>query len=134
MLGMSLEDYWNGDPQIAKWYRKADKLKTDRMNTQLWLQGMYVYEAIADLSPILQAFAKKGTKAQPYPDKPYALHGDAEKTERDIRNEERAAEKKGIEYMQAFMLEHNARFKNKKKQPEVGATGDKEVKANGGVG
>ena len=32
----------------------------------MWLQGMYIYDAISRLSPILRAFAKKGPKAQPY--------------------------------------------------------------------
>lgn len=39
----------------------------------MWLQGMYIYDAISRLSPILRAFAKKGTKAQPYADEINAL-------------------------------------------------------------
>lgn len=36
-----------------------------------WLQGMYVYDALLRASPLLHAFAKKGTKPKPYPTKPY---------------------------------------------------------------
>lgn len=34
---------------------------------------MYIYEALCDVSPILQAFAKKGTKPAPYSSEPYAI-------------------------------------------------------------
>jgi hypothetical protein len=34
---------------------------------------MYIYEALCDVSPILQAFAKKGTKPTPYSSEPYAI-------------------------------------------------------------
>lgn len=46
------------------------------------MQGMYVYEAICDVSPILHAFAKKGTKPEPYAKEPYAI------TESEIRERE----------------------------------------------
>lgn len=42
-------------------------------NNELWLQGMYYYEAIVRASPILAAFAKAGTKPIPYLEKPYTL-------------------------------------------------------------
>lgn len=35
--------------------------------------GMYIYDAIGRLSPILHAFAKAGTKPEPYIDKPYPI-------------------------------------------------------------
>lgn len=43
---------------------------------------MYIYEAICDASPLFHAFAKKGTKAHPYRDRPYPLNG-----EKDIKSE-----------------------------------------------
>lgn len=63
----------------------------------LWLQGRYVYEAIQNLSPILHAFAKKGTKAEPYRNEPYDLFGDkkeisAEEKEKKEKNEALVAE------------------------------------------
>ena len=61
-IGMTPDQYWDGDPALVKYYRKADELKWERKNQELWLQGMYFYEAICDASPVLHAFAKKGTK------------------------------------------------------------------------
>ena len=53
------------DCELVKYYRKAAKIKQDLDNQNAWLQGAYFYEALADVSPILHAFAKKGTKPIP---------------------------------------------------------------------
>jgi hypothetical protein len=60
-------------------FYKAYKLKNDDINDKLWLQGLYVYEAILRASPILAAFAKAGTKPIPYLEEPYKL----DKTEKE---------------------------------------------------
>lgn len=54
-------------------YEEAHQLKERRDNYNLWLQGRYVYEAVAALSPILHAFAKEGTQAKPYLEEPFPL-------------------------------------------------------------
>ena len=105
---MTYEQYWNGDCTLTKYYRKADEIRKERRNEELWLQGMYVYEAICDVSPILHAFAKKGTKPQPYSDRPYAI------TEAQVKRiEEEKARKlaeKGKRFMEALMKSTNKRF------------------------
>lgn len=72
-IGMSYDLYWNGDCRLTECYRRAEEIKQRQRNQELWLQGMYVYEALCDVSPILQAFAKKGTKPTPYSSEPYAI-------------------------------------------------------------
>ena len=72
-IGMTYDQYWNDDCCLTKYYRKANELSKARKNQELWLQGMYIYEALCCVSPVLHAFAKSGTKPQPYPDKPYAI-------------------------------------------------------------
>lgn len=100
-IGMTYEQFWDGDPQLVKYYRQADELRIDRKNQELWLQGLYVYEALCDVAPILHAMAKKGTKAQPYPDKPYAITEKQRK--REIDEQERKVADKGIQMMERFM-------------------------------
>lgn len=70
---MTYEQYWYGDVWMVEAYRKAEKLRLSVVNQKLWLQGQYVYEAICDVSPILHAFAKRGTKPIPYRSEPYQL-------------------------------------------------------------
>jgi hypothetical protein len=72
-IGMTYDQYWNDDCALTKYYRKADEIKRSQKNQELWLQGMYIYEALCDVSPILHAFAKSGTKPRPYPERPYAI-------------------------------------------------------------
>ena len=46
-MGMSYEQFWYGDPCMAKAYRDADKLRRKRKNEELWLSGVYMAEAIS---------------------------------------------------------------------------------------
>lgn len=107
-IGMTPEQYWDGDSMLAKYYRKADELRKKRRNEELWLQGMYVYEALCDVAPVLHAFAKRGTKPVPYPDHPYALTvNDREEEKKLIERRER---EKARRYMEAKMAAINKRF------------------------
>ena len=107
---MTPEQYWDGDPSLAKYYRKAHELQRKRRNEDLWLQGMYIYEALCDVSPLLQAFAKRGTKAHPYVDHPYSITRDDRKEEKK-RKEEREREK-AKQYMLGKMAKINKIFKS----------------------
>ena len=108
-IGMTPEQYWDGDPALAEYYRKADEIRLERRNQELWLQGMYFYEAICDASPILHSFAKKGTKPYPYADKPYPLTDKQRK--QDTVSKEKAVADKGKKFMEAFMKLNNSKFK-----------------------
>ncbi len=81
-IGMTWEDFWHGDALMARAYRKAQRIRNKRENQQLWMQGLYVYKALLCVSPILHAFAKAGTKPEPYPDMPYPID------EQDAREQE----------------------------------------------
>lgn len=107
-IGMTYEQYWNDTPDLVKYYRKADEIRTERRNQELWLQGMYVYEAICDASPILQAFAKKGTKPHPYSDKPYSIT--EKKRKQDEVDREKATFDKGKQFMEAIMRLNNSKY------------------------
>lgn len=78
-IGMTYEQFWYGDPTMTKMYLEAYKIKekreTEKMKWITWEQGLYVYEAICDVSPVLRAFSK-ATKPLPYPEKPYGLAND----------------------------------------------------------
>ena len=60
-IGMTYKEFWEEDVSLAKIYLKAWKLKQKReaemIKWQLWEQGLYIYEAICDVSPILRAFS-----------------------------------------------------------------------------
>ena len=107
-IGMTPDQYWDGDPSLPKYYRKAHELQRKRRNEDLWLQGMYVYEALCDASPLLQAFAKKGTKAHPYAERPYSITNDDRKEEKKLR--EQREREKAKQYMLGKMVSINKQF------------------------
>ena len=107
-IGMTYDQYWNDNPLLVKSYRKAAELRKEQRNEELWLQGMYIYEALCDVSPVLNANAKKGTKPHPYSEKPYAIT----ESQRKYEEEEHARKvaEKGRRFMEAVMLSNNKRF------------------------
>lgn len=115
-IGMTYEQYWEGDCTLVKYYRKAEELRNEKRNQELWLQGMYVYEAICDVSPILQAFAKKGTKPIPYSTKPYPLTD--KQSKRDEEEKQRRLTEKGKKFMEAMATSINKKFEGKTQTKE----------------
>ena len=107
-IGMTPEQYWDGDCTLVKYYRKAEELRIDKRNQELWLQGLYIYEAICDVAPILHAFAKKGTKPTPYSDKPYPLNN--KQIKRDEEEKQRRLTEKGKRFMEAMAASINKKF------------------------
>ena len=71
-LGMSYDDYWNKEPELFLRYYNAEKLKQQKMNGELHLQGAYVYHALLCAYPLYNPFSKE-KKPKPYMDKPMPL-------------------------------------------------------------
>lgn len=108
-IGMTEEQYWDKDNQLVISYRKADELRMARKNQEMWIQGAYFYDALCRVSPILHAFAKKGTKPTPYLSEAYAL---TEK-QAELVQEEKSKKvfDKGKKMMEGFMAQHNQKFR-----------------------
>lgn len=89
-IGMTYDEFWNGDVSMVKAYRKAYELREKRRNQEFWMQGMYFYEALCDASPLFRFTMKKGSiRPEPYVKEPFPI------TEAEVRErEEREARKK----------------------------------------
>lgn len=100
-IGMSVEEFYDGDCTLCIAYREAHKHRTSLRNQEMWLQGMYVYEAILDCVPVLHAMPKKDAKPIPYSKHPYPLTDE----EKEMQEEQEAKEKaeKIREAMDSFM-------------------------------
>lgn len=112
-IGMTAEQYWDGDMDLVIAYRKADELRLERTNTELWLQGMYFYDALT--CTIGNAFCKKGGEKHEYAKKPYSITERQRENER--RNEERIKSEQMLAQMKAFAKQFNARRKG---ESEIG--------------
>lgn len=78
-MGMSADEYWDGDVWLAKAYRDAWKIKEENNNISQWLNGYYVYQAFGTV--LDQAFGGRSK----YPD-PIELYP-REKTAEEIQEE-----------------------------------------------
>lgn len=85
-MGMTYEQYWDGDPGIAAAYRKAYRLRREIANEEAWLQGLYNYGAFS--VTLANAFRPKGAKRQNYFEKPIRIFPMTEAEKRRVEREE----------------------------------------------
>ena len=72
-MGMGYDEYWNCSPQRYRAYRKAHQMKIEQRNTEMWLQGFYVYKAIETALHNQPAFATKPVKPVNYLEQPIRI-------------------------------------------------------------
>lgn len=112
-IGMTYDEFWNGDVSMTVAYRKADELRLKQRNYELWLQGMYMYEALCDASPLFRFSLKGGTiKPEPYVKEPYPV------TALEAREREEQAAKAREEQLKAQFALFAERVK-KQMSPET---------------
>ena len=101
---MSYDEFYDKDHELVIAYRKAYKDKRRQANEDMWRQGLYVYQAISRVAPLLIPF-NKNPKAEPYLDKPIPMFEEDVEKEKDS-----AVVNKGLAYMQAMMISINKKF------------------------
>lgn len=82
---MTYEQYWYGDPQMVGAFRKADKMRQERQDSEAWLQGVYIKKALE--ATVGNMFKPKGSKPSEYPAAPIL----AQQAEERKRTEEEQA-------------------------------------------
>lgn len=75
---MSYDQFWYGNPNLVIAYREAHKLAIELDNQKLWLQGLYIHNAVGVL--LANMFKGKGSTPEKYIEKPIDLFP-REKTE-----------------------------------------------------
>ena len=96
LYGMQYEDFWFGDPWIARAYAQYYLLKRRQMNEELWLNGIYVANAFQTV--LGNAFGKQKLK---YLEKPLDIF---EKTEAEKQRELRNERQKLINWLNKLKL------------------------------
>lgn len=92
------------NPSKMKPYIEADRLRLESKNYELWLQGVYFFDAIS--IALTNAFAAKGKKPVEYPSKP-------RKITPDTPEEREARAKREREKAIAFFKSMERNFKEK---------------------
>ena len=85
-IGMTYEQYWQGDPYLTRFYREAEKMRFNRENQMMWIQGLYINNAVETV--VYNAWCRKnGEKAITYYDKPIDFN-----VQKNIEDEKKEAE------------------------------------------
>ena len=103
-MGMTWTQFWLDAPELAIAYRKAEAIKKRRKNEELWLEGVYMAEA---LRATVGNMFSKGQK-YPYPAEPFPITA-AEQQERREREEKARMERMKAAFI-ARSLQMNTKF------------------------
>ena len=102
-IGMSYAEYWDGDPKLAQYYRKAYQIKQEEINNTAWLQGMYIYDAVSTaLHNSLRGLGKNKPPAKDYAKQPYEFKNKV-KSEAEKAREVQIEQQKAIAWMENFV-------------------------------
>ena len=106
-IGMSYAEYWEGDPKLTQYYRKAYQIKQEEINNNAWLQGLYVYDAISTaLHNALRGMGKQKPPPKDYAKQPYEFHK-KNKTEQEKAKEVEIEQEKAAAWMENFVRLNN---------------------------
>ena len=106
-IGMSSAEYWDGDNDLPRYYRKAYKMKQEQMNRDAWLHGLYVYDAVVSAMTHLNQ-DKKSHKS--YAPEPYSFA--KEENERIKAQKVAEAEAQAEVWMKSWVSATQRMFKN----------------------
>ena len=106
-IGVPYEEYWYGDYTRLKYYEEAYKVKLEQKNGELWLQGLYFYNALNAV--VNSALSKKGEPPKKYLEKPIRIT--------ELSEDEQEKEKQEIvSKFRAQLFEAGRRFEEKHKR------------------
>ena len=88
-IGMSSAEYWEGDPSLPRYFRKAFKMRQERENEQAWLHGLYVYDATISA---LTHLSKDKKDHKEYTSQPYSFDPEDYEEEQNSKVEEAQAQ------------------------------------------
>lgn len=120
-MGMSAEEYWDGESSLAKDYREAFRLRMenekahwDEINDRAaWMNGMYMRHALSSVLMLVNGFVPKGVEPKEYPDKPFMEKAAEEKKEENRKAKEEHEMQLAMAMMQARFIQFNKRFEEK---------------------
>jgi hypothetical protein len=113
-IGMSFAEYWEGDPKLAQYFRKAYLIKQEQFNNNAWLQGMYIYDAVSTaLHNALRGMGKTKPPAKDYAKQPYDIFK-KEKTPAEKAIEVEKEQEKAAAWMEQFVKSQSHRAKSQK--------------------
>lgn len=114
-IGMTYDEYWNGDCELTKHYRNAHEIRLKQRNYELWLQGLYIHDAVGVV--VANALRKKGAKPSKYTESPYPVTA---LEQREVRRREKVKQYESSKAKMKLIMEAiNARFRKSEVKTDV---------------
>lgn len=83
-MGMSSDEYWNGDARVCRAYRRKREEELKLQDEMLWRQGAYIYQALICVAPYFNSI--KPRKPEEYI-KPFSYMADEQKKRETEQNQ-----------------------------------------------
>lgn len=110
-IGMTYEQFWDGEAELPKYFRDAHDLRLREQNRMMYYQGAYVYAALTAVAPIVRAFSK-AKEPFPYPDDVFPITLKERKEVEERR--EKARYEQQLATMKTLMERLNNSFEERK--------------------
>ena len=128
MIGMTPEQYWDGESSLKPAYRKAYQLRMENEQRMAdinhWYMGQYIMAAIQATPLIVPGVnMKKGATQPDYPDKPFLIQQEAKKNEAVRKKKEEDQSKLALAMFQAFTTRINKNIEKRLDKAKTGETG-----------
>ena len=83
VMGLSAEEFWDGEPWRARAYRKAYRIRVEneekKADRNAWRVGEYIRHALISVPITVNGLAPKGAHLQNYPEKPMSMIAEEQK-------------------------------------------------------
>lgn len=127
-MGMTYQDYWDGESAMKKAVRKAFQIRTeneqklaDRNN---WYMGQYLMQVLQCVPLLVGGLnVKRSTQLPKYPDKPYFEKFEAEKKAEVRKKNQEDQTRLAMAMFQAGIEKFNRNFQKRQEQTKAIGTG-----------
>jgi len=124
-MGMTPEQFWDGESWLKKSYRQAYKIRMENeervADRNSWLQGIYIREALASVPLLVNGFVPKGAKPQEYPKRPRLEEVREAQTREAKKKKEENQMQLQLALFQAMAERFNKNFRKRQEQEKQNA-------------
>lgn len=117
VMGMSAEEFWDGEPWLAKAYRKAYRIRLENeekiADRNAWRIGQYIRFALVSIPITVNGFAPKGHHLQSYPEKPMTMAAEEQKKEEVKKKQEANKQEMAQALFHAFTEKMNRNIRKR---------------------
>ena len=130
MMGMTSEEYWDGDSWLVKDFREAYRMRKEQENREqdelAWRNGAYLKQALQSVYLMVNGFVPHGAQAEPYPDQPNWVREEKQRRE-EVKQKRKEQEKQKEEeqmrvamaYFQAAISQFNKNIEKRKLEEKL---------------